>query len=70
MHRLDVPVSGLALGEVEEIWDQVAIAQYPNRKAMLDMMMSPAYAEISPHRDAGLAGQLNIETTSSELGTK
>ena len=48
-------VDRLALGEVEELWDQVAIAQYPNRKAMLDMMMSPAYAEISPHRDAGLA---------------
>ena len=63
-------VERLALGEVEELWDQVAIAQYPNRKAMLDMMISPAYAEISPHRDAGLAGQLNIETTSSELGTK
>ena len=62
-------VHRLALGEVEELWDQVAIAQYPNRKAMLDMMMSPAYAEIAPHRDAGLAGQLNIETTDAWLGT-
>lgn len=56
-------VERLMLGEVEELWDQVGIAKYPNRKAMLDMMTSPAYAEISPHRDAGLAGQLNIETT-------
>ena len=62
-------VERLALGEVEELWDQVAIARYPNRKAMLDMMMSPAYAEISPHRDAGLAGQLNIETTNVPLGS-
>ena len=62
-------VERLALGEVEELWDMVAIAQYPNRKAMLDMMMSPAYAEIAPHRDAGLAGQLNIETTGVPLGT-
>jgi len=62
-------VERLALGEVEELWDMVAIAQYPNRKAMLDMMMSPAYAEIAPHRDAGLAGQLNIETTDAPLGT-
>ena len=62
-------VERLALGEVEELWDQVAIARYPNRKAMLDMMMSPAYAEISPHRDAGLAGQLNIETTNTPLGS-
>lgn len=56
-------VERLMLGEVEDLWDQVAIAKYPNRKAMLDMMLSPEYAEISPHRDAGLAGQLNIETT-------
>ena len=62
-------VDRLALGEVEELWDQVAIAQYPNRKSMLDMMMSPAYAEIAPHRDAGLAGQLNIETIDAPLGT-
>ena len=62
-------VERLALGEVEELWDQVAIARYPNRKAMLDMMMSPAYTEIAPHRDAGLAGQLNIETTDAWLGT-
>ena len=62
-------VERLALGEIEELWDQVAIAQYPNRKAMLDMIMSPAYAEIAPHRDAGLAGQLNIETTDAWLGT-
>ena len=62
-------VERLALGEVEELWDQVAIARYPNRKAMLDMMMSPAYSEISPHRDAGLAGQLNIETTNVPPGS-
>ncbi len=29
---------------------------------MLDMSMSPEWREISVHRDAGLAGQLNIET--------
>jgi uncharacterized protein (DUF1330 family) len=41
----------------------VAIARYPNREAMGKMVSSPEYAEISMHRDAGLAGQLNIETT-------
>jgi uncharacterized protein (DUF1330 family) len=50
------------LGEVEEIWDAVAIAKYPNRKAMLDMTMDPEYQKIHVHRDAGLEGQLNIET--------
>ncbi|MFL2780116.1 MAG: DUF1330 domain-containing protein [Gammaproteobacteria bacterium] len=59
-------VSRLMLGEVEELWDMIAIAYYPSRKKMLEMMMSPEYAEISIHRTAGLEGQLNIETKSNE----
>ena len=59
-------VSRLMLGEVEELWDTIAIAYYPSRKKMLEMMMSPEYAEISIHRTAGLEGQLNIETKSNE----
>ena len=51
------------LGEVEELWDRVAIAMYPNRQAMIEMMQSAEYQAIHHHRDAGLAGQLNIETT-------
>jgi uncharacterized protein (DUF1330 family) len=50
-------------GEVEELWDRVAIAMYPNRQAMIEMMQSAEYQAIHHHRDAGLAGQLNIETT-------
>jgi uncharacterized protein (DUF1330 family) len=55
-------VSRLMLGEVEELWDQVAIAMYPSRKAMLEMISDPDYIESAQHRVAGLAGQLNIET--------
>lgn len=55
-------VERLMLGEVEELWDEVAIAMYPSRKAMLDMMQSPTMQEIATHRAAGLAGQLNLET--------
>ena len=55
-------VERLMLGEVEELWDVVAIAAYPSRQAMMDMMQSEGMKEISPHRSAGLAGQLNIET--------
>lgn len=56
-------VERLMLGEVEELWDEVAIALYPSRQAMMDMMQSPTMQEIGQHRAAGLAGQLNIETT-------
>ena len=50
------------IGEVAEDWDMIACVEYPSRKAMMEMTMSPGYAEIAVHRDAGLAGQLNIET--------
>ena len=54
-------VERLMLGEVEELWDSAAIAMYPSRKAMLEMIGMPKYQEIAVHRSAGLAGQLNIE---------
>ena len=60
-------VSRLMLGEVEDMWDEVAIAMYPSRQAMLEMMMSPAMQEIGQHRAAGLEGQLNIETTAMRI---
>lgn len=55
-------VTRLMLGEVEDLWDQVAIAMYPNRRAMLKMISDPDYIKSAQHRVAGLAGQLNIET--------
>ena len=56
-------VERLMLGEVEELWDLVALAVWPSRQAMFEVMQSPEMQEISVHRTAGLAGQLNIETT-------
>ena len=50
------------LREVEKLWDQVAIAMYPSCASMFEMIQLPEYTEISAHRTAGLAGQLNIET--------
>ena len=55
-------VERLMLGEGEELWDWVAIAEYPSRKAMLEMVMDSEYQKSEEHRSAGLAGQLNIET--------
>jgi|TARA_B100000959_G_C14778719_1_gene540625 uncharacterized protein (DUF1330 family) len=60
-------VSRLMLGEVEDLWDSVAIARYPSRKAMLEMMMDTDYQESEKHRSAGLEGQLNIETKEGNL---
>ncbi|MCY3950379.1 MAG: DUF1330 domain-containing protein [Acidimicrobiaceae bacterium] len=55
-------VTFLSLGQVEELWDEIAIAKYPNRGALLAMSSSPEWQEAAVHRTAGLAGQLNIET--------
>lgn len=55
-------VRRLMLGSVDELWDDVAIAMYPSRTAMLQMVQLPEYQDIAEHRAAGLAGQLNIET--------
>lgn len=59
-------VERLMLGEVEELWDKVAIAMYPSRAAMMDMMRSEKMQEIGIHRAAGLAGQLNIESAGAQ----
>ena len=56
------PVTGILLGEVEELWDMVALAEYPSLAAMQSMISSDAYRAIAFHRIAGLKGQLNIKT--------
>lgn len=56
-------VSFLALGQVEDLWDEIAMAEYPNRAALWAMSTSEKWQAIAVHRTAGLAGQLNIETT-------
>ncbi|MEL6568999.1 MAG: DUF1330 domain-containing protein [Pseudomonadota bacterium] len=60
-------VTFLSLGQVEELWDEVAIAAYPNRRALLKMSQSDAWRALAVHREAGLAGQLNIETVAPEM---
>lgn len=63
-------VTFLALGQVEELWDEVAIAMYPDRAALLKMSTSDEWREASVHRSAGLKGQLNLETVLPGDGKK
>ena len=62
-------VSRLVIGKVEDLWDEVAIAMYPSRGAMAQMMQLNEMKEIGEHRAAGLAGQLNIETAVNPVFT-
>jgi uncharacterized protein (DUF1330 family) len=60
--RYSGPVTGLMIGQVEEMWDAVALAEYPSLAAFQKMALSPEMHAIEHHRMAGLAGQLNIRT--------
>ena len=43
-------VTFLALGQVEELWDEVAIAMYPDRASLVRMSLSEEWREIAVHR--------------------
>jgi uncharacterized protein (DUF1330 family) len=61
-------VKGLIIGEVEELWDAVGIAEYPSRAAFHRIATSAEVQAIGVHREAGLAGQLLILTVGGLLG--
>jgi uncharacterized protein (DUF1330 family) len=52
--------SQLIIGEVDELWDEVGIVEYPSRAAFHRIATSPEVMAIGVHRTAGLAGQLLI----------
>ena len=55
-------VEQLVIGEVDELWDAVGIAEYPSRAEFHRLATSPEVHAIGVHREAGLAGQLLILT--------
>ena len=61
-------VESLLLGEVEELWDVVGLVEYPTPQTLVKIASTPEFAEIETHREAGLAGQLNIAVRTSALG--
>ena len=57
-------VTRITVGKVDELWDAIAIAKWPSKKVMGENMMptDPELLEGYQHREARLAGQLNIES--------
>lgn len=53
--------NGQVIGDVGEMWDMVALMEYPSAEAFAKIAMSPDVAKFGVHREAGLAGQLLIE---------
>jgi uncharacterized protein (DUF1330 family) len=60
-------IESVLLGQVEDPWDAVALVEYPSPGALVEMATSAAYQELAVHRDAGLAGQLNIAVREGAL---
>ena len=60
-------VKQLVIGEVEELWDAVGIAEYPSRAAFHRIATSADVQAIGVDREAGLAGQLLILTVGQVL---
>jgi hypothetical protein len=62
-------ITRMTIGKVEELWDAVAIAKWPSKKLMGENMMpsDPELLEGYQHREAGLAGQLNIESVDMDF---
>lgn len=56
-------VNSLVIGEVGEVWDAVALVEYPSSEAFVKIAMSQDVAKFGIHREAGLAGQLLIQVT-------
>jgi uncharacterized protein (DUF1330 family) len=53
----------VAIGLQDDLWDFVALVQYPSRAAFMDMMTSQAYeTEADPHRTNGATEHVIIAT--------
>lgn len=53
----------VVMGEVEDLWDVVALVEYPSAAGFVAIATSPEVMAIGVDREAGLAGQLLIRST-------
>lgn len=58
--HFNAPCVAPAIGAVGEMWDAVALMEYPSAKAFVEIATAPEVAAFGVHREAGLAGQLLI----------
>jgi uncharacterized protein (DUF1330 family) len=60
-------VHHLIVGSASELWDKVGLVEYPSREVFLRLAMSPEVQAIGVDREAGLEGQLLIQSTAINL---
>ena len=58
--QFSAPAAAPVIGAVDEMWDVVALMEYPSAKAFIEIATAPEVAEFGVHREAGLAGQILI----------
>jgi uncharacterized protein (DUF1330 family) len=58
----------VVIGDVEDLWDVVALVEYPSASAFATIAMSPEVLEAGKDREAGLAGQILIRSTLRDYG--
>ncbi len=56
-------VQGMVIGDVGNLWDAVGLVEYPSSADFVRIVMSAEVHEITVHREAGLEGQLLIQTS-------
>ncbi len=56
-------VRSALIAEAGEEWDNAILVEYPSRKAFVEMVSSPEYQAIAPHRTAALADSRLIATS-------
>ena len=61
-------VDSMVIGESETDFSVIALVEYPNRKAFIEIATSAHVREIGKDRADGLAGQWLIATTESDFG--
>ncbi|MCE9650945.1 MAG: DUF1330 domain-containing protein [Parvibaculum sp.] len=61
--HISADLERVIIGEVEDLWDVVAMMEYPSAAAFAAIATSPEVMALGVDREAGLAGQLLIRTT-------
>jgi uncharacterized protein (DUF1330 family) len=56
-------VTGLVIGEVSELWDMIAVIEYPSIADFVQIVTLPEVDRIAVHRTASVAGQLLLRVT-------
>jgi len=59
---ISADLKDVVIGEVSDLWDVVAMVEYPSAAGFFAIAASPEVTAAGVHREAGLAGQILIRS--------